>query len=280
MLMNFTGTKATARFIVRGCIYLLLGSMLVQPAMAHDTWLSPNSFAVDTDTELTLSLTSGQAFPTLETAIQPDRVAEAGTRLLQNRRNIDDYAPATHALEFHTAPFNASGTATIWVRLHPRTLELEADSVRHYLDEIQAPGTVLQTWEASESGRWREQYSKHSKTFVTVGGDHSDRSWLQPVGLKLEIVPQANPLTLSAGDDLPVIVLKDGVALADFPLGITRENDPSRLIKLTDAQGRVSFTLDRPGRWLLSGTEVRPAAQPDLDWVSDFTTLTIEVKPR
>jgi hypothetical protein len=35
--------------------------------------------------------------------------------------------------------------------------------------------------------------------------------------------------------------------------------------------------LDKAGRWLLRGTDLRESTKKDIDWESDFTTLTIEV---
>jgi hypothetical protein len=34
--------------------------------------------------------------------------------------------------------------------------------------------------------------------------------------------------------------------------------------------------LDKSGRWLLRGTDLRKSTKPNLDWESDFTTLTVE----
>lgn len=43
---------------------------------------------------------------------------------------------------------------------------------------------------------------------------------------------------------------------------------------------RVVFRLNRAGRWLLRGTDVRKAVRSDADWESDFATLTLEVKQK
>ena len=42
------------------------------------------------------------------------------------------------------------------------------------------------------------------KTFVRVGESGADRSWEQPVGIALEIVPAKDPTALRAGDELTV----------------------------------------------------------------------------
>lgn len=246
-------------------------------ALAHDTWLIPARFSLARDPTVLLDLTSGMAFPTLNTSIRPDRVALARYRLANHSYDIADASPAPNSLRLK-ARLNGQGIATFWVQLKPRSLGLTPEKVREYLDEIDAPGWVREQWEnAKRPRRWREVYTKHAKTFVRVGEITADRSWADPTGMSLEIVPETDPTSLRRGDELRVRVLKNGAGLRNFPLGIVREGIPNGDIQRTDAEGRATFRLPRSGRWLLRGTELRKAIQSGADWESDFTTLTIEV---
>jgi uncharacterized GH25 family protein len=147
--------------------------------------------------------------------------------------------------------------------------------VEEYLREIGALETVGRLWRERRPARtWRETYRKHAKTFVQVGGA-SDSSWAEPVGLELEIVPEADPFELRSPARLPVRVLKSGRPLPGFALAAAAPGAERRL-STTDAEGRASVLLDRPGPWLLAGTELRPRGDA---WESDFTTLTLELRP-
>jgi uncharacterized GH25 family protein len=128
--------------------------------------------------------------------------------------------------------------------------------------------------------RWRESYTKHQKTFARVGDPASDRSWAEPVGTFLEIVPEKDPTALKAGDDLPVRVLKDGKPFGGFSLNAVNPAQPKGETRKTGSDGRVTFRLDAAGRWLLRGTDIRKSNQPDTDWESDFVTLTVEAKAK
>jgi uncharacterized GH25 family protein len=151
--------------------------------------------------------------------------------------------------------------------------------VQHYLDEIDAPTLLTQAWYAGKTAKpWREVYSKHAKTFVRVGRPKADRSWSEPVGLALEIVPEKDPTGLRVGDEFPVRVLKHGAPLVDFSLGIVREGKTNRAFKRTDAAGRAVFKVSRAGKWLLRGTDLRSSNKAGTDWESDFTTLWFEVQ--
>lgn len=258
--------------------WALMALALAVPALAHDTWLLARRTVVPPGT-VTLDLTSGMVFPANETAIKPDRVARAGGRLAGETFDLEDRRSAAKSLEF-TARLPRPGVATVWVELAPKSIDLKPKQVAHYLDEIGASREVRLAWaEMAKPRRWRELYTKHAKAYVRVGEPEGDRSWAEPVGLGLEIVPEKDPVALHPGDDLPVRVLRGGQPFPSFSLALAPEGKGKAVaIKNTDADGRVTFRLDRAGRWLLRGTDVRRSLKPEADWESDFTTMTLEVR--
>ena len=228
-------------------------------------------------TTVTLDLTSGMAFPLLETAIKPERIAHAKCRLSTHAFDLGDFSPGPKSLRIK-ARLDEPGIATIWVDLKPRTLELTPEKVREYLDEIDAPKSIRRQWANSpRPRRWREVYTKHTKTFVRIGDSRSDRSWTEPVGMALEIVPDQDPTSLRAGDKFSMRVLKAGAPLPDFSLDLLREGASRGTASKTDGEGRAQFVMGKAGRWLLRGTELRKSTQPGVEWESDFTTLTLWV---
>jgi len=259
---------------------LLLTVFLAAPAAAHDTWLLPAPFTVPAGTAVVLDLTSGMAFPALETAIKPERISRAAGRLAGKTFDLTGRSAGSKSLRFKTRLADP-GVATLWVELAPKSIELKPAQVTEYLDEIGASAEVRKVWnEGGKERHWRELYSKHAKTFARVGDPGADRSWAEPAGMALEIVPEKDPTALRPGDELPVRLLQDGKPLANFPLGLVGEKDKQGLLRTTDAEGRVTFTLARAGRWLVRATQLRRSSKPGTDWESDFTTVTLEVRPR
>jgi uncharacterized GH25 family protein len=53
---------------------------------------------------------------------------------------------------------------------------------------------------------------------------------------------------------------------------------PRRTFETTDAEGRVAIRLEHGGPWLLAATVLRPADRADLEWKSEFATLTFAVR--
>ena len=186
---------------------------LATPVSAHDTWLIPDQFNVAPKSTVTLDMTSGMEFPKLDAAPKPERVKSANCRLAGKSFEITNKLAAPNSLQFK-AELADEGVATFWVKLPPRAIELTPDQVKEYLDEVDAPEALRQEWAAMKEPRWRESYTKHPKTFARVGQPQSDRSWAEPVGMFLEIVPEKDPTALKAGDDFPVRVLKDGAPFA------------------------------------------------------------------
>lgn len=250
-------------------------------AAAHDTWLQPRRTSVLPGTIAQIDLASGDKFAAFDAAIKPDRVLSAHARLNRKTFAVQPGAPEKKSLELRV-PLSDPGIATIWLSLAPKSVELHRKEVQHYLDEIDAPSLLTQAWYAGKGSKpWREIYSKHAKTFVLVGRSgraKGDRSWSEPVGMPLEIVPEKDPTALRAGDEFPVRVLRNGAPLVDFSLGIVREGRTNRAFKKTDAAGRAVFKVARSGKWLLRGTELRSSNKPATDWESDFTTLSFEVQ--
>jgi uncharacterized GH25 family protein len=245
-------------------------------ASAHDTWLIPDKFSVVPKSVVTLDLTSGMEFPKLDVGPKPERVESAKCRLAGRTFDMKDKSAAANSLQLK-AELVEAGIATLWVKLPPKALELKPDEVEHYLEEVSPPEELRRQWAEMNPKRWRELYAKHQKTFVRVGQPLSDSSWREPVGTFLEIVPEKDPTAVKAGDEFPVRVLKDGAPLAGFSLNAVAANQAKGETRQTDAEGRVTFRLEKPGAWLLRGTDIRKSAKPDTDWESHFVTLTLEV---
>lgn len=264
---------------VRSLISLALLLLTALAASAHDTWLLASRPEVTPGVTLRLDLTSGMTFPTLDYPIKPERVSLARCRLNGQTFEIADRTSSRKSLALRIR-LPSAGVATCWVELQPKSLELTPKQVEEYLEEINAPAAVLQSWmKGAGSRRWREVYTKHAKTFVRVGEAAADLLWKRPVGMALELVPEKNPTTLRAGDDFPVRVLKNGSPLADFSVGLVHAGDSRSEFQKTDTEGRVTFRLKGSGKWLLRGTELRQSTKPGTEWESDFTTLTIDARP-
>ncbi|MEO7362999.1 MAG: DUF4198 domain-containing protein [Gemmatimonadaceae bacterium] len=125
--------------------------------------------------------------------------------------------------------------------------------------------------------QWRESYSKHGSSFVRVGASARDSSWQAPLGMGFELVPKDNPTELRAGQTVQVRVLRGGVPVANLEVGFQFENETHVSFATTDKNGRASMKLSKEGRWLINSTNLRRTRKPNLEWESDFATMTVAV---
>ena len=265
-------TIRAMRFIPALVLLLVAGR-----ANAHDTWLLPDRFRVAKGESLGFGLTSGMDFPSPESAVAADRLL---TRRVRLAGRASDLTPgqAGEALRL-SAVAPAEGIAAVWVATRPRTLTLTPEQVEEYLAEVGATDTVGPVWKKSGQKVWTETYAKLAKTFVRVG-EAADGSWAEPVGLALELVPEADPTRLRVGDTLGLRLLLDGRPLADFAVGAAPAAPGKPLLLRTDGQGRVSVPLGLGGPWMLRVTRIVPSAARAGQWDSAFTTLTLDVLAR
>nr|WP_319515226.1 DUF4198 domain-containing protein [uncultured Cohaesibacter sp.] len=70
---------------------------------------------------------------------------------------------------------------------------------------------------------------------------------LKPQGLKLEIIPLKDPLSLKAGDELPIQVLYNGKAAADVEVIAEYTTESEVISTHTDAEGKAMITIRNQG---------------------------------
>ena len=91
----------------------------------------------------------------------------------------------------------------------------------------------------------------------------------KPLGLPLEIVPAANPLTLQDGDKLGLRVLAKGQPVANAV--VTYDGKPRGE---TDADGAINIRVRHGGLQLIQASTRTPHAGPEADEVVHTTALT------
>jgi uncharacterized GH25 family protein len=263
----------------RGAFAVLPALFAAAPALAHETWLMPSAFTAVPGQRVVFDVTSGVAFPESEHAIAPERVARAEVRSAGEATALRDFSSSPRALQAGHA-FAGSAVATVSLSLHPKDIELTDEDVAEYFAEIGAGAELRAAWEGLRGQQaWKETYTKHAKTFVTVGQAPADKSWSEPVGQALELVPLTDPRELRRGKDAAFKLLKGGLPLAGASVGLLREGSLQRVFGTTDAEGRIAFRLDRPGKLLVFAVVLRYAADRQV-WESDFSSLTLQAADR
>jgi len=124
-----------------------------------------------------------------------------------------------------------------------------------------------------------ERYSRCAKSIVQVwpSGPGSQAHVSKPVGLPLEIVPEANPYAVPRSATLPVNVIYEGRPLAGALVKLTNLEDDASPFEMhpTDQNGRAIFAMPKSGAWLLNviWTKALPRSE-ETDFETVFSSLS------
>jgi hypothetical protein len=246
--------------------------LAAQSAMAHDTWFEPLGQPGAAGT--LLSLGTGNRFPQQEFPIGAEQVSVAACAKPGAPLRLEPLRSNARALLMR-AQSAGEGASSCWAQLVAFDIEITPDKVALYLDEIHAGEALRARWSVlqAEGMPWKEHYTKFAR--IELGSATPTPASL-PSGLALDLVFDASSQTLRAGHPQAVRALRDGDPLPGLWLELVDAAGASAGWQRSDEAGRASFTVPRPGRWLLRGVDLRPA--PASSWDSRFVTLAFEVR--
>lgn len=129
-------------------------------------------------------------------------------------------------------------------------------------DVVSARKASGATWSAG-----KERYTRYLKTLIQVG-KATDSVFGTVLGQKYEIILLADPMSLSAGQSLPVRVEFDGQPASGVRV-VARSIEHQDSEGRTDSSGVVKLPLSGRGEWLVRSVQMRPCSGCEkADWES------------
>ncbi|MBV8202471.1 MAG: DUF4198 domain-containing protein [Acidobacteria bacterium] len=240
---------------------------------AHDLWIEPSAFMPAPGTRLAVRLFIGQLF-------QGDVFPRDPKYLLRFAViGGGGEAPIPGVPDTDPAGFLVTGRPGLYELVYASShaaVELEAAKFESYLaEEGLEKISALRARSGRSAAKAKEIYSRCAKSLIAVGED-AGSGHDRVLGLTLELIPEQNPYTLAAGQELPVRLLYRGQPLAGAKVAAVPKDQPGRQVAArTDAQGRVRLRLGSPGVWLIKAVHMI-AAPPGsgADWESFWASLT------
>ena len=245
-------------------------------ASAHDTWFEAKSHTQPG--RLLMALGTGNQFPALEFAMDLRYVPQHGCQQDGKPLPLQGLALVSKSLLL-LAQALGTGPVSCWAQSVPFELEMAADKIAIYLDEINPPQATRERWTAMAARglTWHERYVKNARIEFAGNTSSADAAKAKPSGMGLDVLMLSGLQAVRSGDTLVFQVLRDGEPLADFAVELRGTSPGPGLWLRTDAQGTVRTTAPTPGRWLLRGTDLRIAADNPNQWDSRFITLAFDV---
>lgn len=242
-------------------------------AAAHDFWIEPTAYRPSAGEAVGLRLRVGEGFRGDPVPRDSDRIESfvlldaTGSRAVPGMEGAD---PAG------LAALHTGGTHVVAYRSRRSALALPGDRFDAYLAEEGLDRALEARAKATDrAAPVREVYSRCAKALLAPAGE-STEGYDRIAGLRLELVPEADPFRLPQGGELPVRLLFDGLPLEGVLVAAIPSADPSRrMAARTDAEGRVVFRIEAPGPWLVKAVHMVPAPDGlEADWESLWASLT------
>lgn len=288
-----TSCAAGRRPRLRAAAILVCGALFVTAsAKAHDFWLVPDAFAVADGSELTVRGQTSSCFPTSESAVAVDRVADARLLSGSSEERIADLSHAGTSLVLRHRP-GSRGQRIVTVALHPRSVRESSASFRRYL-ELEGAPEALEKLDREGLLRGRDsvtrRYAKYAKTLVEVGRG-GPRAFSRIAGHPLELVPLVDPSGLRAGDSLSLRVVYRGQPLpgarahagyVSEPPECARTDTAPRTVAdahlTADAAGLIRVPITNDGVWNVRMIHIAPAdLGSGADWDTHWATIVFQV---
>ena len=255
----------------------LLAMLHGAPLLAHDLWIEPATFQPQPGQPVGLRLRVGQALqgdplPLVAARVRQFMVVDAAGR----RSGVG----AGHGAEpAGLLRVTAPGLHIVGYHSLASAVELAADKFDAYLKEEGLDAVIAARAARPASGAMvRERFSRCAKSLLNVGPPNPAQRDRR-LGCALELVAEADPSTLPAGQPLPVRLTWGDAPLAGALVVAINKNQPAdRQAVRSDADGRVQLTLGASGMWLVKAVHMVAApAGSGAEWESTWASLTFEM---
>jgi uncharacterized GH25 family protein len=246
-------------------------------ASAHEFWLQPKEFSWEPTRAMPLSLLVGHGDHGTRSTIPSRRITRFA--VIGPRGDALDLRSKVHPGVDTELQLDAPGAYVVVLATDNQARsDLPAERFNNYL---RAEGLTPALTARQQAGRMQaegsERYSRQAKSLVQVGAPLRQLHVTQPIGLRLEIVPEINPYAQPRSAELPVRVIFEEKPLAGALVKMSNPADDSvcTVSRITDDHGRVVFEMPARGQWLLHVTWTKPLPSTDeADFDTVFASLT------
>ncbi|MCG3128764.1 MAG: hypothetical protein CHACPFDD_03655 [Phycisphaerae bacterium] len=257
---------------------IALGSLLALPAAvsAHEFWIEPRTFHLTPGASLPIALRVGDGLPGEPYVRNPKHIRQF-VAVGPSSLNVDGTPGSDPA---GAVRLTQPGYYVIGYRSNQSKIELAAEKFESYLKEEGLDHVIaLRKARGDSSKPGRETYSRCAKSIVCVG-DAAMSGHDRALGFDLELICESAPAAIRRGESIALRLLYKDKPLPGARVSAACRNStgPAQTAR-TDADGRVTFTVDTDGMWLFATTHMFDApAGADADWESLWASLTLEAR--
>lgn len=257
--------------------YIWLGLVLLSAssAQAHEFWIAPEAYRIETDASLVADvrvgqMMEGQSYPYLSHKIVSYTVTDRrGVSPVEaNEGDIPSLVRNAATPGLNIVAYDAKAEQLTYDTMAEFSEYLEEEGLGHIIARHVERGLP-------ESG-FTEAYTRNAKSLIQVGpveAADEDRA----TGLRFELVARKNPYSVALVS-LPVNLLWLGEPAANTQISIFRKPATGKVVRttvLTDARGKAEIPLAGGGQFLLGAVHMEEVAEETgAVWLSTWASLT------
>jgi hypothetical protein len=266
--------------LVKKRFWLIAPGMCAALVYGHDMYIMPSTFFPAGGATITAGFHAGDSFPEsevsgrIEKLVQPRVLWQGGEAPFANlrvagKRVLGEVTPG------------GTGELIMAVNTMKALIELEPARFTAYLNEEGLADVIAWRSAHGETTRpGKERYSKYAKSLLLAGMPNAFAR--HAVGFTIEIVPEADPDRLKAGEPLPVQVIFRGKPAAGLQIETAwagAAGSKTTVVGRTDADGRFLVPLTAAGKWRIHTIRMERCPEPAVaDWESYWASLTLEIR--
>jgi uncharacterized GH25 family protein len=262
-----------ASFLGFALIILPLSSVL-----GHDFWIEPFTYKPTVGDRLPISLRVGEAFDGERYKRNPRHIKEFFLKGPSGTIEVDGQPGAEPAGQ---VVINGPGVQIIGYHSAHTITELPAGRFENYLQEEHLDNVIRSRRLSGTSKQpGREAFARYAKSILQSGKNTDDENGHEQfLGFSLELIPRQNPYTLSAGEEITILVNYLNQPLQGARVLAYSANDRDNpLVGVSDSKGEVTFRLPLAGPWLIRSLHIVEAVEiPNVDWESFWASLTFSI---
>lgn len=262
---------------------LVLGSLSLAASSlaAHDLFLKLNTYFLPANTAVRVPVLNG-TFSKSESVVARDRIAGLTLVGPGGSTPLDTLAlTARGDTSFISLQSGGDGTYVLGLSVKPRDVDYTGAEFNAYLKAEGYADVLAERLRTGDLAPGKRRYATHVKAVFQVGGAPSE-TYSAILGSPAEIVPVDNPLGLKRGATLRLRCLIDGQPVAGLMVTAggqgLRGSTINEVHLRTDAEGIARLALTDAGRWYVKFAKMRPSTVQGLNYESQRTTLTFEVR--
>lgn len=261
----------------------LLLAAFVSPvcAVAHEFWIEPLRFIVSTGDPVVANLNVGKFFKGSAQPYIQERFVEFSVTDSSGKRSVSGRPGDLPALDM---PVLNPGLQILAYRSRPQSAVYEDFAKFERFARKEGNPWIIEEHKRRGLTRRKvtEAYTRFAKSLVHAGdAPGADAT----VGFPLELVVEAGPSAIVAGDDVPVRLLWQDEGLPLAQLSVFQKSagcEATRSSIYTDESGRALIAYNGGGRFLLNAVHVilpTPDTLQDVlaDWESLWASTTFEL---